>query len=166
VGVIELAWFRRRYGAGPLHLLALVTSLAFAGYIATIVIRVAEGERILIWFAGAAVAHDLILWPLYAVADMAAFRTARRHHDHLPAVPWVNHLRVPVILSAVMLAISFPLVFRWSEPTYRAASGLTENVYLGRWLLLSGSAFGLSALIYAVRVRRVLRRTKETPVGS
>ena len=83
---------------------------------------------------------------------MAAFRTARRHPDRLPAVPWVNHLRVPVVLSAVMLAISFPLVFRWSEPTYQAASGLTENVYLGRWLLLSGSAFGLSALIYALRV--------------
>jgi ABC-type transport system involved in cytochrome c biogenesis permease subunit len=164
--VVELAWFRRRYGAGPLHLLALLACLAFAGYIATIVVRVPEGERILIWFAGAAVAHDLILWPLYAVADMAASRTARRHPDRLPAVPWVNHLRVPVVLSAVMLAISFPLVFRWSEPSYRAASGLTENVYLGRWLLLSGSAFGLSALIYAFRVGRVLRRKKDKPVAS
>src|ERR1700736_2370208 len=151
-----MRWFRRHYGSAPLHLLSLVASLAFAGYIVTRILAGTEGVRILVWFAGAAVAHDLILWPLYAIADRGAALAARRHPDRLPKVPWINHLRVPAVLSAVTLAVSFPLVFRWSEPAYHAASGLTETVYLGRWLLLTGVAFGASALLYAVRVRRVL----------
>jgi hypothetical protein len=151
-----MRWFRKHYGAGPLHLLSMLACLAFAGYVATRILAGPEAIRILVWFAGAAVAHDLILWPLYAVADRGAALAARHHPDRLPKVPWINHLRVPAVLSAVMLAVSFPLVFRWSEPTYHAASGLTETVFLGRWLLLSGAAFGVSALLYAWRVGRVL----------
>ena len=69
-----MGWFRRHYGAGPLHLLSLVACLAFAGYVATRILAGPEAIRILVWFAGAAVAHDLILWPLYAVADRGAVR--------------------------------------------------------------------------------------------
>jgi hypothetical protein len=74
------------------------------------------------------------------------------------AVPWINHLRVPVVLSAVMLAVSFPLVLRHSERTYHTATGLTEHPYLARWLLLTASAFAISAVIYAIRLIRVARR--------
>jgi ABC-type transport system involved in cytochrome c biogenesis permease subunit len=155
-----MAWFRRRYGAGPLHLLSLVACLAFAGYIVTRILAGPEGLRILVWFAGAAVAHDLVLWPLYAVADRGAVVAARRHPERLPRVPWVNYVRVPTILSAVLLAVSFPLVFRWSEPAYHNASGLTESPYLGRWLLLTGVAFGVSAVLYAWRVGRVMVKEK------
>lgn len=155
-----MPWFRRHYGAGPLHLLSLVACLAFAGYIATRILAVPEAVRILVWFAGAAVAHDLILWPLYAIADRGAVRAARRHPDRLPRVRWVNYLRVPAVLSGVALFVSFPLVFRWSEPAYHAASGLTETVYLGRWLLLTAAAFGISALLYAVRVGQALTGKK------
>jgi hypothetical protein len=95
-----MRWFRHHYGAGPLHLLSLVACLAFSGYIATRILAGPEGVRILVWFAGAAVAHDLVLWPLYAIADKGALLAARRHPDRLPRVPWVNHLRVPAVLSA------------------------------------------------------------------
>ncbi len=155
-----MRWFRRRYGAGPLHLLSVLTCLAFAGYVASRILAGPEAIRILVWFGGAAVAHDLILWPLYALADRGATLAARRHPDRLPRVPWINYLRIPAVLSAVMLAVSFPLVFRWSEPTYHAASGLTETVFLGRWLLLSGTAFGVSALLYAWRIGRMLAAKK------
>jgi hypothetical protein len=147
-------WLRRRYGGGPLHLLSLLASLGFAGYVVNLILQVPEAIRILIWFVGAAVLHDLILWPLYAIADQGATRLHRRRAGQAPPIPWINHVRVPVVLSAVMLAISFPLVLHWSEPAYHTASGLTENVYFGRWLLLSGAAFALSALLYAVRVGR------------
>lgn len=153
-------WLRRRYGRGPLHLLSLVACFALTGYVVTRVLSGPEGLRILVWFAGAAVAHDLILWPLYALADRTAAAAARRHPDRLPGVPWINHLRVPAVMSAVMLAVSFPLVFRWSEPTYHAASGLTESPYLGRWMLLTGAAFGASAIIYALRIGRAAARGK------
>lgn len=152
--------FRRHYGAGPLHLLALVASLSFAGYVVTRILAGPEAVRILVWFAGAAVAHDLILWPLYAIADRGAALAARHHPERLPKVPWINHVRVPTVFSAVALAVSFPLVFRWSEPTYHAASGLTESPYLGRWLLLTGVAFGVSAVLYALRIGKVLATKK------
>lgn len=64
-----LASIRRHYGANPLHLLVLLGCFALTGYAAT---RVAAGPtlpRILLWFAAALVAHDLILFPLYALAD-------------------------------------------------------------------------------------------------
>lgn len=155
-----MGWLRRRYGAGPLHLLLLLACFAFAGYVVTRVLAGPEGLRILVWFAGGVVAHDLILWPLYALADRTARGAARRHPDRLPRVPWVNHLRVPAVLSAVMLGVSFPLVFRWSEPAYHAASGLTESPYLARWLLVTGVVFGASAILYALRVGRATARGK------
>ena len=147
-----MGWFRRHYGAGPLHLLSLVACLAFAGYVATRILAGPEAIRILVWFAGAAVAHDLILWPLYAVADRGAVVAARRHPERLPKVPWINHLRVPAVLSAVLLAVSFPLVFRWSEPTYHAASGLTRGPLPGA--VAAGHRGGVRSLGRPVRAAR------------
>jgi hypothetical protein len=155
-----VSWLRRRYGAGPLQLLSLLSCFALAGYVVTRVLAGPEGLRILVWFAGAAILHDLVLWPLYALADLSAAAAARRHPERLPKVPWINHVRVPVVLSAIMLAVSFPLVLHLSEPAYHTASGLTETPYLGRWLLLTGLAFGLSAVLYALRVGRARGREK------
>lgn len=151
------AFLRRHYGAGPLHLLGMITALAFSGYLVHEILQVYLPLRILVWFLGAAVAHDVILWPLYAVADRTSVAMSRRRPDRLPAVPWVNHLRVPAFFSAIWLAVSLPLVARWSQPTYRLASGLSEDPYLGRWLLLTAVAFGASAVAYALRLARARR---------
>lgn len=154
---------RRHYGAGPAHLVLSAACLAFAGYLVWVVEPAQNSSRILIWIALAAGVHDVVLWPLYTLLDRALTGTrARNKNRHQPAVPWINHVRVPAVLSAVMLLISFPLVLRHSEPAYHAASGLTEQPYLGRWLALSGSAFAASALIYVMRLllkrqRRVTR---------
>lgn len=150
--------FRRVIGAGPLHFLALLAGLAFAGYLVWTVLPAPEGLRILIWVAGAAVIHDLIVWPLYALADRAARALQSRVPRGLPTVPWINHIRVPVVLSAMMLVVSWPLVIRHSEASYHLASGLTEHPFLGRWLLLSGSTFAASAVVYATRMIRAARR--------
>jgi hypothetical protein len=156
---VVIAVFRRRYGAGPLHLLALVACFALTGYVITRILDGHQALRILVWFVAAAVAHDLVLWPLYALADRTAVGLARRHPERLPQVPWVNYLRVPVLISALTLAVSFPLVLRLSEPTYHAASGLTENPYLGRWLLVTGVAFAVSAVLYALRLGLARRKS-------
>ena len=155
-----MGWFRRHYGAGPLHLLSLVACLAFAGYVAS---RILAGP-------GSHTDPGVVRrrgrrprpGPVAALRRGRPGRrpgrppsprpTARGAVDQPPAGP--------AVLSAVLLAVSFPLVFRWSEPTYHAASGLTEAPYLGRWLLVTGSAFGVSAVLYAVRVGRVLAREK------
>ena len=153
-------WLQVHYGAGPLHLLCLPAGLAFAGYLVWTVLPAPNSTRILIWVAAAAVVHDLLLWPLYTIADRAARLVGRRgdHQRATTAVPWINHLRVPAVVSAVTLAVSFPLVLRHSERAYHAASGLSEHPYLARWLLLSGSAFALSAVAYTIRLLRAARR--------
>ena len=153
-----IARFRRHYGAGPLHLLGLLASFALVGYAVSKIVQLPEAERLGVWFVGGAIGHDLILWPLYALADRGALRVARRHPDRLPAVPWINYVRVPVVLSAVLLTVSFPLVLRLSPGTYTAATGLTPAPYLTRWLLISGALFAAAAVAYALRVGREVRR--------
>ena len=150
-----MGFLRRHYGAGPIHLLSLVACLAFSGYVVKTIYVSSHGERILVWFVGAAIAHDLVLFPLYALADRSAgWVAARRHPKALPAVPWINYLRVPVVMSLILLAISWPLVLDRSEPAYHAATGLTLAPFAGRYLLIVGVLFGVSALLYAQRVGR------------
>ncbi len=152
-----MSWLRRHYGAGPLHLLSLIACAALTGYAVNRLFDTGPVTRIAVWFAGAVIAHDIVLWPLYALADRAAVRAARRDPGTLPRVPWINHLRVPVVMAAVLLAVSFPLVLRLSPGNYRAATGLDQSPFLGRWLLITGGLFAASAVLYAVRLGRARR---------
>src|ERR1700761_7560303 len=92
--------FLRWYGAGPLHLLTLLGSFALAGYAAAKLLPY-NYVGIPVWFAGAVIGHDLILMPLYTLADQPAAAVFRHRSGPLPAVPWINYLRVPVALSGL-----------------------------------------------------------------
>ena len=83
--------------------------LAFAGYVATRILAGPKAVRILVWFAGAAVAHDLVLWPLYAIADRAPALAARRHPERLPERA-VDQPRASAdgAVRGGLLAVSFP----------------------------------------------------------
>ena len=72
--------FSRWYGAGPLHLLTMLGCLALAGYAAAELLP-SNAVGILVWLVGAVVAHDLILFPLYTLADRFAVAVLR----HRPA---------------------------------------------------------------------------------
>jgi hypothetical protein len=150
-------WLRRRYGAGPLHLLSLVACIALVGYVVTRMAGQGGLVRIAAWFFGALILHDFVLWPLYALADRSVLRLARRNPDRLPRVPWINHVRVPAIISGILFGISFPLILRLSNSTYQQTTGLTESPYLGHWLLVTGVLFAGSAIIYAFRLGRAGR---------
>lgn len=143
----------RRYGAGPLHLLALLASFAFAGYIAERIVPVGGAGDIGIWFAGALIGHDLFLFPLYALADGTAGLVARRHPERLPAVPWHNYLRVPAFFSGALLLVSFPIVFNLDPSAYHYATGLLPTPFLARWLIVTAALFFVSAVAYALRLR-------------
>jgi O-antigen/teichoic acid export membrane protein len=143
----------RHYGAGPLHLLALLASFAFAGYVVARVAGVDHHWQILLWFVGALVFNDLILFPLYSLADRAWRPRSRRHPERLPEVAWVNHLRAPAVVSGCLLLISFPMVLRLDPHDYRAATGLSPDAYLTRWLLITAALFAASAIAYALRLR-------------
>lgn len=160
--------FRRGYGASPLHLLALLASFALAGYAVTRVL--ADDGPLLaigIWFVGAAVGHDAVLYPLYAITDLAAHnRLLGRHRPppDLAGVPWINHLRVPVGLSALLLLVWFPLILGGRDEAFAAATGLHTDVYLGRWLGITGALFLGSAVVYAVRIGRSARASARSEV--
>ncbi|GAB3959855.1 hypothetical protein GCM10029978_007770 [Actinoallomurus acanthiterrae] len=144
------------YGADPLHLLALLACFALAGYAASRVADAGIWVGFVIWFVGAAIVHDLVLFPLYALADVAVQRRPwgrRRPGPHVRWRPWINYVRVPAGLSALLLLVWFPLILRQSGETYRKAVGLGLSPYLGRWLLVTGLLFAGSAITYAVRLR-------------
>ena len=71
--------FSAIYGSRPLHLLTMVSGFALLGYmLATFNAgnAVEPGtwwQSIAVWFAAAVVAHDLLLFPLYALADRMLF---------------------------------------------------------------------------------------------
>ncbi len=101
-----LRFWRYLYGENPLHLLVMVGCFALVGYVVSFVYPGPEALALLIWFAGAVLAHDLVLYPLYALADqpLVIGRWARRRvlPRHPPLVPAINHVRVPVLGSAVL----------------------------------------------------------------
>lgn len=151
-----LARFRSGYGDRPLHLLAMLASLAVAGIA---VLEVAERPlalRIGVWFVAAVVANDLVLYPLYALADrsLSGLLTRNTRRSRAASVAAVNHLRVPILLSGLLFLLFSPLILRRSEPAYGAASGLDESPYLERWLVITAVLFLGSAVLYAVRVGR------------
>lgn len=141
----------RWYGSDPLHLIALLLSFAIAGYAARRMLG-SDATAVIIWFAGAVIGHDLVLLPLYTLADRPLTGLARRR---VPATNarYVNYVRVPAALSALLLLIWFPLILRLPD-AYKPITGRSTEPYLGRWLLVSGGLFALSAVALALRLRR------------
>lgn len=150
--------FRHEYGFGPLHALGLAASFALTGYA---VLRIADGPSplsVLLWFLAAILAHDFVLFPLYSLVDRIGSRVLAPARSPRAVSP-LNHVRVPVLLSGLMLLVWFPLVLGLSEPTFRANTGLGTDGYLARWLLLTGALFAGSGLTYALRRARAARTT-------
>ncbi len=150
--------FRERYGAAPLHLLALIACFAVAGYAVLKWFDSPQVIRLFVWFAGAVIAHDLILYPLYALVDRGLVKT-------LP-VRAINYLRVPVMLAGLLLLLWWPLITGHPEAQYRSATGLGTSPYLGHYLLVVAVLFGGSALLYAARLVRVSRNPAPPPVDA
>ncbi|MGO9196540.1 MAG: hypothetical protein ACLQK4_05370 [Acidimicrobiales bacterium] len=149
-----MKWFRRHYGAGPLHLVGLLACFALAAYAVTRIFGQGGWVGIGLWFAACLIGHDLIGWPIYTLADRMLIRARDRNLGRRrPAVPWVNHVRVPTVISGVLLGMFFPLIFRFSSSAYEASTGLDENVYLINWLLVSGILFAGSGVVYLLRAQ-------------
>ena len=154
-----IARISRAYGANPLHLLALLACFALAGYVALHLASNPLVVRILIWFVAAVIGHDLVVFPLYALADRSLHGVLRiwsavRPHRK-PVVPPLNYVRTPLLGTALLFVLFLPGIIQQGQVTYLAATGLTQEPFLGRWLLLTAAMFGVSAVLYAVRVRRV-----------
>ncbi|MFB9474632.1 hypothetical protein ACFFR3_34485 [Nonomuraea salmonea] len=137
--------WRRVYGASPWHLVGLAACFAVAGYALTRVVGAGILMGFAVWFVGAIILHDLVMWPLYTAAD-GALRGRRRR-------PWLNHVRVPAALSLLLLLVWFPLILGGAEANYRTAAGLSTAPYLLRWAIVTLVLFAGSGLLYAMRRR-------------
>lgn len=141
------------YGANPAHLLLLLACLALAGYAASFLLHDPALLTLLAWFVGAAVVHDLVLFPLYAGADRALVR-------HLPRL--VNYVRVPLLGAGLTFVLFLPGIIRQGGATHLAATGLTQEPYLARWLWLVLGMFAASAVLYGLRLLVGLTRAGVT----
>jgi hypothetical protein len=147
--------FRYEYGASPVHLLVALTSLAVSAWALLQVFDVLSTPgRFLVWFLGAIVVHDLIFLPLYSLLDRgAAGALTRGRQPSRLRIAALNHLRIPVLLSGLMLLVWYPLVLSKAPSGFERITGQTTDVYLERWLALSAVLFAGSALLLAVRAR-------------
>jgi hypothetical protein len=158
-----MARFRSAYGDSPLHLLAVLASFAIAGYAFLRIVESPSALGTLVWFAGAAVAHDLIAFPLYSALSLIAHRAVEGPEDareEARRVPLINHLRIPAFLSLLALLMFFPLILGLDASNYERDAGLSPDLFLTRWLGLCAALFLGSALIYAVRLRRAASQRK------
>ena len=136
---------RARYGAGPAHLLATLASFLIA---AAAVIGWTQRPRdlltVLIWFAAAIVLHDMVLLPVYSIADRLTLGRLPGEDRRVRARSGTGQRaragrRVP---DRARLRGHI-------RSTMPAA--IVEHGYLARWLLLCGGLFALSGLAFAVR---------------
>jgi hypothetical protein len=163
-----LAWFRRFYGDNPLHLLALLGCFALVGAVVLELVPNPSAITMLIWFAAAVIGHDLVLYPLYALADRSLVLSRwvrRRVSTRAVTVPATNHVRLPVLGAALVGLIWLPTISGHAAGVAYFATDLPPTVdFVSRWLLVTAALFLLSAVLYAVRLGRAALRERKSPV--
>jgi hypothetical protein len=142
------------YGDSPFHLLAFVASFALVGYAGQILFAHMT-IRVAVWFGGAAVVHDLLLLPLYGLVN-AAITWVWRRAPRVGSVSWLNYVRFPAAISALLFLIYVPEITRQRTAQLRD-SGVSNHQYLAHWLLTSAVLFALSASVLLVRLAQAGR---------
>ncbi|MEV4766362.1 hypothetical protein AB0J89_27415 [Micromonospora chokoriensis] len=167
----SISRFRATYGSSPQHLVVMIACFTLTGWVALRIAEEATAGRMLLWFVGAAVAHDLVLFPIYALADrVLRGALGRSGHagtdDRSPAAqhsmpgragqaPFrpspLNHIRVPALATGLLFLVYLPGILRQGTETYLAATGQNQHPYLARWLAITATLFLVSGVWYLVR---------------
>ena len=132
----------RLYGASPLHLAAHVAALGVSAYALAQILERGTIANFLLWFAGAALLHDLVFLPLYAALDGLASRVSRSV---------VNYIRVPALISGLLLLVYFPLILVRADRNYLRSTGHHVEHYARNWLLITAALFAGSGVVYFAR---------------
>jgi len=153
------ALVRRLYGERILHLLVTAGALALTGYtvmtlgVGQLVNNTVWWQSIAVWFGLAVIAHDLVLFPLYAVADrLISTRSTSRHRTRtvsVRAVALINYVRMPTLAAGLVFLLFVPGIIEQGAPTYQAATGLTQAPYLARWLLLTATFYLIARHVFS-----------------
>ncbi len=151
---------RYEYGAGPAHLVIGLVCIAVAVWALLMAVgMLGRPQNFVRWFVGSILLHDLVAVPLYSAlgVGVAAVIVGRRRTPVRIAL--LNHLRVPALLAGLALLVWFPLVLAKAPITFARATGYRPDAYMGRWLALCAVLFGVSAIIFLVRLPRLRART-------
>lgn len=157
-----MATFRRLYGRGPGHLAAMLVCFAMAGYAGYAIFENAKPWTVLLWLAGAIVVHDFVLLPLYTGMFWLASRAGRVSGNRGRTLI-LYHLVAPAALSVLLFLAWMPLILRLSAGAYGPTTGMTQEPYLWRWLLLTAALFAGSGLLYGVRAWRARGHSSPDP---
>lgn len=163
---------RRLYGARVVHLILLLAAFALTGYtiavlgIANLFTPGVWWQSIAVWFAVAIIAHDLILFPLYALADRLLPKSGR-HGDHPSGrLSMTNYVRMPTLAAGLLLLLFLPGIIEQGAVSFNQATGLTQAPYLTRWLVLAATFYLVSAVFYVVKVTLRQRNSAEVDGGG
>ena len=148
-GPAPVGRWRRIYGAGPWHLLGHLLLIAVAAFALSIMFRARfapEPLNLVLWLLGGAVLHDLVLLPLYSAVNAGLARVLPASD---PAA--INFLRVPAVLSVVVLITFWPRIANRQPGNFERALGEAPPDYLSRWLLVTAALFAASAIVWLTR---------------
>lgn len=157
--------FARFYGSHPAHLLLLTAGFAVVvAAIATMTPAALWNPRswwqsIAVWFIVAIIGHDLIAFPVYALADRILHRSTRPRPPS--RIPLINYVRLPSMAAALTFLIFLPGIIEQGGPAYQAATGQTQEPFLTRWLWLTAAFYLAAALAYGARL--ILVRHRRAP---
>ena len=108
-------------------------------------------QSIAVWFAAAIIAHDLVLFPIYALVDRMLGRCTIGD-DRRYSVPVLNYLRMPALGAALTLAGLPARDHRAGRADLSGRHRPDPGAVPGRWLLLTAAMFAISAVVYALRL--------------
>jgi hypothetical protein len=152
MGVTPRVRARLSYGAPVWHLAGHALAFAAIAYALSRLLAPSVGRplAILAWLVGGAVLHDLVFLPLYSLADRGVRLVSGRA---------VNYVRVPALISGVLLLVYFPLILSKAPAAYERNTGRPPPDYLARWLAITAGLFAASGAVWAVRAIRQRRST-------
>lgn len=159
--VLRRGALRRWWGAGPWHLLGHLVLLAVAAYALSVMFEQRFAPRpwnLVLWLLGGAVLHDLVLLPAYSALNVVVARLASGGPR---GVPVLSHLRVPAVVSGVLLLVFAPRIFDGQPQNFERALGHAPPDYLARWLVVTAALFAVSAGVYLVRWLRAGRASPD-----
>jgi hypothetical protein len=147
MGVAAHLRARLSYGAPLWHFAGHAAAFAVIAYALSRLLQPSVGRplSIVVWLVGGAVLHDLVLLPLYSLADRVARSVSGRA---------INYVRVPAVLSGVLLLVYFPLILGKAPAAYERNTGHAPPDYLARWLAITAALFAASAAAGFARRRR------------
>lgn len=142
------------YGRDPIHLLGVIFCYGIAFY-AGIKLFSNVSLWIALAFPAGIILHDFILFPLYRKADQLLIDyQLERERKGKTSRRWINHVRVPVVISFILLLCYFPIILRLVADQRPLNTGLSQDPYLYRWLLVTAALAAGSALAYVLRRHR------------